>query len=133
MREASWEDCIESNSSTERTPDRAKGRIDFVFDNEIKETNANYIFECYYTSILELIQAIVSIHGFKVNNHICLGFFIRDILKREDLFKTFDDCRFKRNSLVYYGKKMDFEISKKAIRKSQELFKDLKKYTESKA
>lgn len=67
MKEASWEDCIESNSSTKRTPDKAKanslietaeGRINFLFDNEIKETNANYIFECYYTSILEILQAI---------------------------------------------------------------------------
>ena len=136
MKESCWEDCINENSSIKITYDKAKakflietaeGRIKFVSNNKIDETNANYIFECYYTSILELIQAIVSIHGFKVSNHLCLGFFLRDVLKKEDLFSTFDDCRFKRNSLVYYGNKMNFETSKQAIKKSQELFNELLK------
>jgi len=52
---------------------------------------------------------------------------LRDVLKRDDLFRIFDDCRFKRNSLVYYGKRMDFETASKTIDKSILLFKELKK------
>ena len=55
------------------------------------------------------------LEGYKVNNHICLGYYLRDVLERNDLFRLFDDCRFKRNSLVYYGKQMDFDIAKEAI------------------
>jgi len=134
MKEASWDDCINDKSSIRITPDRAKaislidtskGRIDFVSKSRIDESNANYIFENYYTSIIELLQAIVILEGFGVNNHICLGFFLRDITRRENLFRIFDDCRFKRNSLVYYGKKMDFEKAKEAIEKANALLKEL--------
>jgi hypothetical protein len=65
--------------------------------------------------------------GFNVLNHICLGFYLRDILKREDLFIVFDDLRYKRNSLTYYGKKMDFDIAKQAIDKCKILILELNK------
>jgi len=42
------------------------------------------------------------------------------------LFNTFDDIKFKRNSLTYYGKRMDFETSKQVIIKCYKLIKELK-------
>ncbi len=50
-------------------------------------------------------------------NDICIAFYLRDVLKREDLYRVFDDLRYKRNSLTYYGNKMDFETCKEAIEK----------------
>ena len=134
MKEASWDDCIFSNSSIKISPDKEKakslietanGRIEFSA-KELTDKNANYVFEGQYSSILELLHALVLLEGYKVNNHVCLGFFLRDILKREDLFRIFDDCRYKRNSLVYYGKRMDFETAKNAIEKAKKLVKELK-------
>jgi len=130
---ANWGDCFNRNFSLRVTPDRqkaislietAKERIDQI-NKDLNKKSANYIFEDYYTSILELLQALILLDGFKVNNHVCIGFYLRDILKREDLFRIFDDLRFKRNSLVYYGKRMEFEISKKAIINSKKLFAEL--------
>ena len=57
----------------------------------------------------------------------CLGFFLRDVLKRGDLFQIFDDCRFKRNSLIYYGKRMDLEDAKESIKKAKKLMDELNK------
>ena len=134
MKEASWDDCIFSNSSIKITSDKEKakslietanGRIEFSA-KELNDKNANYVFEGYYSSILELLHALALLEGYKVTNHVCLGFFLRDILKREDLFRIFDDCRYKRNSLVYYGKRMDFETAKNAIEKAKKLVKELK-------
>ncbi|MEA3329155.1 MAG: hypothetical protein U9Q06_00235 [Nanoarchaeota archaeon] len=85
----------------------------------ITPDSASYIFEDYYTSILELIQALCFMGGFNVNNHICLGFYLRDVLNKKELFQKFDDLRYKRNSLVYHGQLMDFEIAKKAISDSK--------------
>lgn len=122
-----WSECLESNSSIKVTPDiqRAKSlletsfeRIKFVNKNLNKNT-ANFIFEDYYTSILEMLEAIVLLNGYKVFNHVCLGFYLRDVLKRGDLYRIFDGLRFKRNSLVYYGKRMDFESAKEAINNSK--------------
>ena len=122
MREASWKDCVEWNSSVKISPDSqraqslietANERINLIKD--VDEKNCNFVFEDYYTSILEYLQAIVLLKGYKVSNHICLGYYLRDILKNESLFRMFDDLRYKRNSLTYYGKRMDFETAKKTI------------------
>lgn len=128
-----WEDCLKNFCSRKTTPDtqKAKSLIETAHERirytnkTLNEKTANYIFEDYYTSIIEILQAIVSSKGYNVKNHICLGYYIRDILKKENLFRIFDDLRFKRNSLIYYGKRMEFEISKDAIKKSKELLKEL--------
>ena len=134
MKDSCWEECIESNSAVRITSNKqkamslinvAEGRIN-ILKLSLNEKTANYIFENYYSSVLEFLQAIVSLKGYKVNNHVCLGFFLRDFLKRNDLFRVFDDCRFKRNSLMHYGEKMDFEIAKEAINKSKSLLNELR-------
>ena len=129
MKISNWEECIDSNSSKQITSDPEKarslietadGRISFLKLSNINDSNANYIFEGYYSSVLELIHAILLLDGFKVNNHICVGFYIRDMVEKQDLFRIFDDCRYKRNSLVYYGKKMDFDDFLNEMKKWQE-------------
>ncbi|MBI4452858.1 hypothetical protein HY637_05490 [Candidatus Woesearchaeota archaeon] len=134
MKESTWTECLNYSSAIKITPDKekaeslietAESRIQ-VSTKELTEKNANFVFEDYYSSILELVHAVVILDGYKVNNHICLGYYIRDILKNEDLFRLFDDCRFKRNSLVYYGKRMDFETAKDSIEKAKRLVKELK-------
>ena len=134
MKESSWAECITCNSAIKITPDKekaaslietAESRIQ-VSTKELTEKNANFVFEDYYSSILELVHSLVILDGYKVNNHICLGYYIRDILKNDDLFRLFDDCRFKRNSLVYYGKRMDFETAKDSVEKAKRLVKELK-------
>ena len=133
-KESTWEDCIGSLSSIKVSPDSAKarslidtskGRIDFLKSNSLKEDNVNYVFEGYYSSALEMLHALILLKGYKVSNHLCLGFYIRDILKNDSLFRIFDDCRYKRNSLVYYGRKMDFETAKMAIEKCLKLIKEI--------
>ena len=132
MKEKDWVDCLRNKSAKAISPDvpraeslkeTAKERISLI--KEITEKNCNFVFEDYYTSLLELLQAISFKEGFNVLNHACIGFYVRDVLKREDLFMLFDDLRFKRNSLTYYGKRMDFETAKQAIEKCKWLIKEL--------
>jgi len=137
MKEASWNDCIENNSVIKASPDikRAESLIETAKDrikliSKVNERNCNFVFEDYYTSLLELLQALVIKQGYKVLNHICLGYYIRDVLKREDLFIIFDDLRYKRNSLTYYGSKMEFEIAKQSIKKCQTIIKEIEKLLE---
>ena len=132
MKETNWDDCLVNRSVKKISPDinraeslieTAKERINLV--KEINEKNCNFVFEDYYTSLLELLQAMTFKKGFNILNHICLGYYLRDILKREDLYRIFDDIRYKRNSLTYYGSRMDFETAKQAIGKCKKLIKEL--------
>ncbi len=134
MKESSWADCLDSGNSIKITPnsEKAESLIETAEDRikysmkEINEKTANFVFEDYYSSIVEFIHALVLLKGYKVSNHICLGYYIKDVLKRGDLFVIFDDLRYKRNSLAYYGRRMDFETAKQAIDKSKRLIKELK-------
>ena len=134
MKEGSWEECVENNTALEVTPDigrarslveTAKERVNII--KELNEKNCNFVFEYHYTSLLELLQALVILKGFKVLNHVCLGFYLRDVLKREELYIIYDDLRYKRNTLIYYGKRMDFETCKEAIEKCKFIIGEIEK------
>ena len=134
MKEANWQDCLDNQLARIINPDikRAKSLMETAEERinligEINEKNCNFVFEDYYTSILELLQALAFINGFNISNHICLGFYLKEVLKREDLYFIFDDLRYKRNSLTYYGNKMDFETAKQTIEKSKKLIDEIKK------
>ena len=134
MKEGSWKDCLESNAALVVSADRAKarslmetaqGRISFFKKIKINEENASFIFENYYSSVLETFHALVILEGFKVTNHVCLGFFVRDVLKNENLFRMFDDCRWERNGIVYYGTRLSFEKAVKEIKVCELLMKEI--------
>ncbi|MCM2326091.1 MAG: hypothetical protein NDI94_06510 [Candidatus Woesearchaeota archaeon] len=136
MKEGSWDECVKSNSSYNVTKDIAKskalidtarGRIAFFDTIKEDEANMNYIFEGYYSSLLETMHAFVLSRGFKVENHICLGYYIRDVMKNNRLFFMFDDVRKKRNSLIYYGKHMDADIAQEAIITAKAIILELEK------
>ena len=134
MKETNWNDCLINKLAKTVTPDikraeslkeTANERISLI--KEVNAKNCNFIFEDYYTSLLELLQAIAFKKGFNILNHICLGYYLRDILKREDLFILFDNLRYKRNSLTYYGNRMDYETAKEAVSKAKILMNEFKK------
>ncbi|MBN1646043.1 hypothetical protein JW868_03325 [Candidatus Woesearchaeota archaeon] len=132
MKEANWNDCLNSRSAKKASPDirraeslaeTAKERLSLIRD--VNKKNCNFVFEDYYTSILELLQALAFKDGYNILNHICLGFYLRDILNKDKLYPLFDDIRYKRNSLTYYGSKMDFETAIQAIEKCKKIVYEL--------
>lgn len=129
---SNWNDCLEQEDAikasinkfkAESLIETAKGRIDFT--KEPNNKNANYVFEDYYTSLIEILHAKAILKGFKIKNHLCLGFFLRDFLNKPSLFRIFDDLRYKRNSLVYYGKRMEFETCLETIKKCKRLINEI--------
>jgi hypothetical protein len=135
-RESSWNDCLDCKSSIAVTPDKlkanslietSKSRVLYLNGLDLNETSANFIFEGYYVSIVELLHALTLRNGFKVSNHICLGFFLKDIVHNLKLFELFDNLRFKRNSIVYYGKLMEYSVAEEAVARSKTLISELMK------
>ena len=140
MKSSSWDECVEDSASVKISPDKAKARslietaearLSFLRGNQLSELNARFIFEGYYSSVVEVVHALVILDGFKVDNHICLGYYLRDAMKWADLFRVFDDCRYKRNSVVYYGQSMDFDVARDSIARLSGLFKEIKRVVEA--
>ncbi|HLD19325.1 MAG TPA: hypothetical protein VJB90_04940 [Candidatus Nanoarchaeia archaeon] len=46
-------------------------------------------------------------------------------MKKESLYRLFDDCRYKRNSLVYYGSELNLDIAKQSIDTARKLITEL--------
>ena len=125
MKPSSFNECKEFNQVKHISPDfeRAKA-LERIAQARIQQTrlrknNANFVFEDHYTSLLEVLHAHLLREGLKVDNHICIGFYLRDVLKEG--YELFDDLRYKRNSLTYYGLEMEFDVCTQAIRSCQEL------------
>ena len=134
MRDSSWDECLENNNVRRITPDvkRADSLREIAKERmrlfeEVNEKNCNFVLEDCYTSLLEIIQSLAFEKGYNILNHLCLGYFLRDFLKRDELFRIFDDLRYKRNSLTYYGNKLDFEVSKQAIKDCKRVIREVKK------
>lgn len=129
MKEASWADCIDSCAAKKGTPDNAKAnslaatahaRLAFL-NQPLTDANANFVFEGMYTSLLELLHAYLLRQGYRVDNHVCIGFYVRDVLRKHALFRAFDDFRYKRNGLVYYGKHLPFSVAEETIGRLREI------------
>ena len=130
-----WEECKEESFSVKITPNKGKvkslidtadGRINYA-DEKKNGKHLSYVFEDYYTSLIEMIHALVILEGYKISNHLCLGFYLRDILKKDNLFRLFDNVKFKRNFLVYYGKKLDSEEALESIQKCKVVIEEIRK------
>lgn len=78
-----------------------------------------------YEGMREYCEAIGYQNGYKFLDHESIGFFLRDILKEQSLFKKFDRYRKLRNGINYYGKDIDIETVKEAISEIPELVKNL--------
>lgn len=132
MKLTDWEECVESRSASKIRPNKSKAealidisqkRIEFFNKITLSDENACFIFEGYYSSIIEMVHALALVEGYNIQNHICLGYYLRDVLKKDILFNMFDDCRFKRNNLIYYGNILDFENSLEVIDSCKKLTK----------
>lgn len=136
MKDADWDECVDNLNASARTPDKAKAnslittakdRIRFLRTVRTDDSNAKFIFEAYYSSLLEALHALVLTEGFKVGNHVCRGYYLRDVLKRQDLYGIFDTCRKDRNALLYYGSKIEPDTAKANIKRVEKLTAEILK------
>lgn len=81
--------------------------------NEI--TISSYV-SVAYDSLREVLEALCTLNGYKVTNHICLGELLITLIK-EFNYGEFDRFRYIRNGISYYGKQVELEQGKEIIKK----------------
>lgn len=133
-KDACWKDCLDNSNAYIASVDAfkarsligtAEARIRFTRKIILNSENARFIFEDFYSSLVEMLHALMLLYGFRADNHICLGFYLRDVLGSENMFRVFDVCRTKRNGIVYYGKNMDIETAKDLLFKTKNLINEI--------
>jgi len=79
-----------------------------VSSAKIDKINISAYVSLAYDALREILEAICISRGYKVLSHICIGELLKDVLDR---------LRWTRNSINYYGIKVDFEQGKEIIDK----------------
>ncbi|MBI2148381.1 hypothetical protein HYU23_01775 [Candidatus Woesearchaeota archaeon] len=89
---------------------------DAVKTAKINDVNIPAYVSLAYDSLRERLEALCILNGYKVLSHICIGELLKNILNNFD-YEEFDRLRWIRNSINYYGKKVEFEQGKEIIEK----------------
>lgn len=95
---------------------------EIVNKTKLTDRNISVYVSMTYDSLREILEALSISKGYKVISHICLGYFLEKFFPSFDHSK-FDRFRWIRNSINYYGNKIDLAQGKELI---NQIF-DLKK------
>lgn len=97
----------------------------FLKNQEISEISAGSILVTYYEALREIIEAACLKEGLKVYSHEAFTYFLKE--RNDDLAALkFDNLRKLRNSINYYGEKVNAEEVKAARKEILELIISLK-------
>ena len=89
---------------------------DVVKTSVIEGDKVSVFLPIAYDSLREILEGICIMHGFKVTSHVCVEKLLESIYK-DVSFVEFDRFRYVRNSINYYGEKVDPNQGKEIIDK----------------
>jgi uncharacterized protein (UPF0332 family) len=83
---------------------------------KLDEENISVYLSVAYDALREILESLCISKGYKVVSHVCLGELLRDLFTDFN-YSEFNRCRWIRNSINYYGEKVDLEQGKELIKK----------------
>lgn len=83
---------------------------------KIDNINISAYVSLAYDALREALEAICISKGYKILSHICIGELLKDLFKDFE-YDEFDRLRWIRNSINYYGTKVEFKQGKEIINK----------------
>ena len=99
----------------------------FAENNSLTSENSGVLLSNYYESLIEFLHSIAYKKGFKILDHMSFTYFIEEILFSKSFSVLFDKYRKIRNGVIYYGKEIDINTTKQAIKDIKEMINFLKK------
>lgn len=87
---------------------------------ELDETTSGSKISLLYDSLRELLEALAIKNGYKIYNHECYTYFLKEILNESAKGDEFDELRRIRNSINYYAKDISVEEARKVLERLME-------------
>lgn len=78
-----------------------------------------------YDSLRELLEALAIKNGYKIYNHECYTYFLKEIMHEGSKGDEFDGLRKIRNNINYYGKELSLDESKDILERMKRLRGDI--------
>jgi len=88
---------------------------------ELNEMTSVSKISLLYDSLRELLEALALKNGFKIYNHECYTYFLKEMLNESAKADEFDDLRKIRNSINYYGKEISIQEAKVVLERLENL------------
>ncbi|HLC53234.1 MAG TPA: hypothetical protein VJK03_01705 [Candidatus Nanoarchaeia archaeon] len=116
-----WNACLRKNARPAEKDDNIINSLiesadaNLKVTQSIKQENISYssIVVLAYDSLRMLLEALALKTGYKIYNHECYYSFLKEVLHKDDWADKFNPARLIRNSVNYYGKRLnkdEFEV-----------------------
>ena len=126
MKITDWKGCIDTLTAKKIKPDEGKvksliksSRKKLLSSESLKmnDITAESKFSLSYDSLRELLEAIAIRNGYKIYNHECYTYFLKEVIRESSIGSEFDSIRKVRNGVNYYGKELSTDQSERLIKR----------------
>lgn len=125
-----WKSCMDSLTAKRIKPDEdkiksllkaSKRKLESEGRLGMDEVTSTSKFSLAYESLRELLEALAIKNGYKIYNHECYTYFLKEIIDESTKGDEFDAIRKIRNGVNYYGKELAPQQAEKMIKQIKEL------------
>jgi len=99
----------------------SKNKLDSEGKLELDEITSGSKISLLYDPLRELLKALALKNGFKIYNHECYTYFLKEVINESVKAEEFDDLRKIRNSINYYGTAVSLDEAKELIERIKKL------------
>ncbi len=103
----------------------SKNKFDSEKELKLNDTTAGSKISLLYDSLRELLEALAIKKGYKIYNHECYTYFLKEILNESEKGDEFDELRKIRNGINYYAKDITIEEAKDVLEKINKLREEI--------
>ena len=75
----------------------------------------------FYDALRELLECVALVKGYKIYNHECYTYFLKEIIRESEKSDEFDSIRKIRNAVNYYGKELKPKQAEDLIKRIRNL------------
>lgn len=126
MKITDWKSCKDTLTAKSIKPD--EGLIKSLLETsrekmlssemlKMSRVTAASKFTLAYDSLREALEALAVRKGYKIYNHECYTYFLKEIIGESSKGDEFDSIRITRNRVNYYGKKLGPDQAQKFIKR----------------
>jgi hypothetical protein len=125
-----WNECLKKRIAKEVNTDEeliksltktSGNKLESEDKLELSEVTSGSKVSLAYDSLRELLEALAIKNGYKIYNHECYTYLLKEIINESLKGDEFDELRKIRNSINYYGKGISIAEAKDAIERIKKL------------
>lgn len=129
-----WNECVKKRLAKEINEDKeliksliktSKNKLESEEKLELDEVTAGSKVSLAYDSLREVLEGLSIKKGYKIYNHECYVYFLKEILNESSKGDEFDELRKIRNDINYYGKEIAIKEAKDVLQRIKKLRTEL--------